>query len=377
MTTTHQDIIARLVEISSAPEKAIRAAVQNTGKNAFGYFPPRVPEELIYAAGYLPVGMWGGRTEFVEADRYLQGFCCSVLRANMELGLRGSFHMLHGVLIPTLCDSLKCVAENWKAALPEIPAIPVVYPQNRASQEGIEYMVAELKRVCRELGNLCGRQITQYDVESAFYIYEAYRAAMREFVQQASRFPVTIGAKTRHLIIRAAQFMDKKDYTSLIVQLTEILKTLPDEPFFGLRVIPTGLMGEPMELLDLFEENQIAFVADDLSQESRLFRTPARKYGDAWEKMAYLIADVEGDTFLYDQYKKKGDLLIKMIHESKADAVVVLMMKFCDPEEFDYPILKEQLEAEHIPMLYLETDQQMESVEQLRTRIQSFSEMFL
>ncbi len=238
-------------------------------------------------------------------------------------------------------------------------------------------MVAELKRVCRELGNLCGRQITQYDVESAFCIYEAYRAAMREFVQQASRFPVTIGAKTRHLIIRAAQFMDKKDYTSLIVQLTEILKTLPDEPFFGLRVIPTGLMGEPMELLDLFEENQIAFVADDLSQESRLFRTPARKYGDAWEKMAYLIADVEGDTFLYDQYKKKGDLLIKMIHESKADAVVVLMMKFCDPEEFDYPILKEQLEAEHIPMLYLETDQQMESVEQLRTRIQSFSEMFL
>ena len=53
------------------------------------------------------------------------------------------------------------------------------------------------------------------------------------------------------------------------------------------------------------------------------------------------------------------------------------MTKFCDPEEFDYPILKEAMEKEHIPLLYLETDQQADNVEQLRTRIQSFGEMLL
>jgi len=51
------------------------------------------------------------------------------------------------------------------------------------------------------------------------------------------------------------------------------------------------------------------------------------------------------------------------------------MMKFCDPEEFDYPVYKAQLEAAGIPILYLEVDQQMESFEQIRTRIQSFAEM--
>ena len=51
------------------------------------------------------------------------------------------------------------------------------------------------------------------------------------------------------------------------------------------------------------------------------------------------------------------------------------MMKFCDPEEFDYPIYKKELDDAGIPILYLEVDQQIDSFEQLRTRIQSYAEM--
>ena len=50
-------------------------------------------------------------------------------------------------------------------------------------------------------------------------------------------------------------------------------------------------------------------------------------------------------------------------------------MKFCDPDEFDYPMVKEDMESAGIPMLTIEFEQQMESVGQLRTRIQSFAEM--
>ena len=54
-----------------------------------------------------------------------------------------------------------------------------------------------------------------------------------------------------------------------------------------------------------------------------------------------------------------------------------VMMEFCDPEEFDYPIYKKELEAAGIPMLYLEIDQQIDSFEQIRTRVQSFTEMLI
>ena len=70
-------------------------------------------------------------------------------------------------------------------------------------------------------------------------------------------------------------------------------------------------------------------------------------------------------------------MLIDLVREKKADAVVIFMMKFCDPEEFDYPIYKKELEAAGIPMLYLEIDQQIDSFEQIRTRVQSFTEMLI
>jgi len=64
-----------------------------------------------------------------------------------------------------------------------------------------------------------------------------------------------------------------------------------------------------------------------------------------------------------------------MVKQACADGVIVCMMKFCDPEEFDYPVYYQQLEAAGIPSLMIEIDQQTTSFEQVRTRIQSFSEV--
>ena len=138
------------------------------------------------------------------------------------------------------------------------------------------------------------------------------------------------------------------------------------------------LLSEPVEVLEIFDENNVAIVADDLSLGSRKWRTPAREdVADVFDKMAYRIADQIGDTFLYEADKKKGGMLIDMVKEKGADAVVVMMMKFCDPEEYDYPIYKAELAEAGVPELYLEIDQQLATFEQIRTRVQSFAEMLI
>ena len=50
-------------------------------------------------------------------------------------------------------------------------------------------------------------------------------------------------------------------------------------------------------------------------------------------------------------------------------------MKFCDPEEYDYPIVKKDLEQAGIPELYIEVEQQSVNVEQIRTKIQTFADI--
>ena len=85
--------------------------------------------------------------------------------------------------------------------------------------------------------------------------------------------------------------------------------------------------------------------------------------------------DQRGCPFLYEVEKTRGQMLIDLVRQYKADAVVTMLMKFCDPDEFDYPIYKAELEEAKIPHLYLEVEQQMDSFGQAGTRIQSFAEM--
>lgn len=368
-------LIDQLEAIALRPDKAVANAINETGKEAIGCFPIYTPEEIVYAAGYLPVGMWGGKTEIRQADKYLQSFCCSIMRSNIEYGMKGTYDSLKAVILPTFCDTLKCVCENWKVAVPQVPVIPVVYPQNRLLEAGYIYLMTEFNRVKSEIENIKGEKISDEKLEEAFDIYEKYRETMREFVEVAKDYPNTINTRVRHLIIKASYFMDKKEYTDLMTKIVAGLKSNPKEEFTGTRIVATGLIGEPVELLDVFVENNIAIVVDDFAQESRQFRVPARLEGNAIEKMAYRIVDQRGCTFLYEEEKTKGKMLINMVKESNAQAVVVIMMKFCDPEEFDYPIIKEEIEKANIPMLYIETDMQLDSYEQIRTRVQSFTEM--
>lgn len=370
----YKALIDELKNIASTPGKSILASAEESGKEPFGCFPLHTPEELVYAAGYLPVGLWGGKTELKLSDKYLQGFCCTIIKANVEFGMNGTYNMLKGVIIPTLCDTLKCVSENWIYACPNIPVIPIAYPMLRKLEGGEKYCVEEFRHVQKRLEEISGKAISEDAIEAAFNIYETYRETMREFVELAAEYPLIFDAKTRHLIIKAAYFMDKVKYTSMVKEIIAEVKQLPKEEA-KLRIIASGVLSEPVEILDILTENGIAIVGDDLSQESRMWRTPARKEGSALEKMAGIIADQKGDTFLYEQEKYKGAMLIEQAKAKNADGVIYFQMKFCDPEEFDYPIVKKELEAEGLPLLYLEVDQLMDSVEQLRTRIQTFAEL--
>ncbi|SCJ96312.1 (R)-2-hydroxyglutaryl-CoA dehydratase subunit beta [uncultured Eubacterium sp.] len=375
---SYLNTIEQLCDAALHPGKTILATREETGKDLVGCFPLHTPEEIVYAAGCVPVGMWGGRTEIQLADKYLQSFCCSIMRTNVELAMKGTYDMLKAVIIPTFCDTMKCIVENMKLAMPKVPTIAMAYPQHRTLSAGVEYTVSEIKRVRHQLELILGKIITERQIEEAFAVYEEYRQAMRRFTETSAEHPDIITARKRHLLIKAGQFMDKAIYTRMIKEINRGLEDELPSGFQGTRVVVTGLLAEPIEMLEIFDENHVAIGADDLSLGSRLWRTPAREdVTDVFQKMAWRVADQKGDTFFYDSEKKKGQMLLDLVKEKKADGIIVLMMKFCDPEEYDYPIYKEEVESASVPMLYLEIDQQLTSFEQIRTRVQSFTEMLL
>jgi len=298
------------------------------------------------------------------------------MKANLEYGLSGTYKSLSAVVIPTFCDTLKCIGEVWKTAVEAPKIIAFVYPQNRKLGAGTEFMEREMLRLQKEMEAITGNIIKEEDLERSIAIYNEYRKTAREFISISPDYPKTIDAKTRHNVLKAAFFMDKKEYTSKLKSVIEELKTKKSERSTEKSVVITGLLAEPDEFLDLFAENNILIAADDLVQESKQFRTDVPAEGtSALNRLALRVAEMDGCSLLYDYGKSRGQKIIDMVKKTKADGVVVSMLKFCDPEEFDYPIYKKEIEEAGIPMLYLEIEQKMDSVEQLRTRIQTFAEM--
>lgn len=366
------EIINKLQAIVANPKKVVEDYKKETGKGVIGILPLYAPEEIIHAAGYLPVGIWGGQTSIKKAGTYLPAFACSIMQSVMEMELNGVYDCLDAILISVPCDTLKCLSQKWKG---KSPVIQFTHPQNRKLEVANIFLTEEYKIVRAKIEAIIGYKITDEAINKSIEIYNENRKVMREFVEVAALYPQIIDPVKRHTIMKSRFFVEKSKHTEIVKELIKELKALPVVPWKGKKVILTGIMAEPNELLEIFNEYDVAVVADDLAQESRQFRVDVPEGNDPLYRLAKAWQDFDGCALATDTDKIRGKMLIDMTEKYKADAVFVCMMKFCDPEEFDYPIYYAQFEKEGIKNLYIEIEQQSTSFEQARTKVQSFVEM--
>ena len=116
---------------------------RNEDQKAIGCIPYFAPSELVDAAGMYPIELWGGDTEVSRANGYYPAFYCSILVTLMERALRGEYDYLSGVIIPTTCDGLRNLEENWKFAKPEMPVMSLVQPVNRSHPAALDYFLSD------------------------------------------------------------------------------------------------------------------------------------------------------------------------------------------------------------------------------------------
>lgn len=365
-------IMNELTEISKNPTKAVEDFTNKTGKGAVGVMPVYAPEELIHASGYLPVGIWGGQKSIKKARTYLPPFACSIMQSVMEMQIEGAYDDLKAVLISVPCDTLKCLSQKWKGSS---PTIVFTHPQNRKIEAANRFLVEEFKIIKSKLENILGVEITEEEIEKSIEVYNKNRTAMREFVKIAADYPHIIDPISRHAVIKSRYFMEKSEHTALVSELNEEIKKLDKKEWKGKKVVLTGITAEPDELLEIFKEYDIAIAADDLAQESKQFRIDVPAGDSPLSRLAQWWQNFDGCSLATNVKKPRGQMLIDMVKENNADAVIVCMMKFCDPEEFDYPIYYKQLQDASINNILIEIDQETTSFEQIRTRINSFSEM--
>jgi len=348
-----------------------------SGQKVMGVIPYYAPEELIHAAGVFPIGCWGGQTSISKANTYLPPFACPLMQSVMEFAMNGVYDNLDAFLASAPCDTLKCITQDLITEVPYIKMITCMYPQNNKLEGAVLYLINELRKIKRQLEELTGRKISETAISESIKIYNKNREAMMDFTEIAGKNPGIISARMRHTVIKARQFMDKAEHTELMLELNEILRNMPKAEVPGQKIVLAGIMAEPMELLDIFDELRFYIVGDELAQESRQFRNPVPNGLDQIERLARQWQNVDNCGLVFDPAKKRTTYIANMAKELGADGVIFCQMKFCDPDEYDYPWVKKALDKVEIPILNLEIDINLRSMEQARTRLQAFSEQIM
>ena len=374
-------LLTKFNEIACNPAKQLKD-YKAKGLKAIGCMPYYVPEELVYAGGMVPFGMWGSNNKTAtKAKEYCATFYCTIAQLDLEMLLDGTMDLLDGVITPTICDTLRPMSQNIRVSMSEkMPVIFLAHPQNRFADYGLKFTCSQYENIRKELEAIRGAKITDDEIREAIKVYNVSRVERRRFVKLAAKHADVITARKRCDVLKANYFMLKDEYNKMLIELNNELEALPVCNWKGAKVVTSGIICDNPTLLKIFEDNDVCIVADDVAHESRSFRVDCPETaGDPMMALAMQFAAQDYDVLLYDPQSNKnrrGEFVADLCKASGADGLVLFMQQFCDPEEMEYPSLKKALDDAGVKYIKLGIDQQMRDFGQAATAIQAFAESF-
>ena len=369
---TISELLDRFHAVASDP-KAQLDAYLSAGEKVVLTAPVYTPEELIHAMGAVPMGAWGADLELQESKKYFPAFLCSIVQSITELGMRGVYDGVSAIVIPSLCDSLKVLGQNWKYAVPSIPFIPMTYPQRRETDYGIAFTRAGYERVIREVEAATGLTFSEEKLAASLAVYNEHNAAMRKLAAVLAGHS-EITAQQRSDIFKSAFFLRKEEHTALVSELIDRLAEVqPGKE--KVKILISGILTDAPALNEILDEYGMHIVFDDVAAQSRQYRVDSPDDGEPLDRLARKFASMGNCSLLYDPKKERIEMLIRAAADTGAKGILIVQTKFCDPEEFDSPLIRKACAAAGLPCAVIEADRQMVNYEQARTVVETFRDL--
>lgn len=369
------EIIEFLQEVAENPDWQVRQWKEQEKRKVIGFLLTDVPEELIYAAGFFPYGISGGQARLDFADAHLQNWSCSFIRSSLSLALEGKLDFLDGLIIPQTCDTTRTVSGIWQHANP-LPFLQEYrLPRQVDRPSARDYLIYELTRLKVELEKFSGREITTKKIKESIVLYNSNRNLLAKLFVLHEQNPAAISNKELYTIIKAAMLMPRETLNQYLNELVNILNSEKAAPETKVRLFISGTLLEPLDILDYIDENGGVVVGDDLKNGFRYIDGQVQETGDPLEALADRQLK-RIPSACYDlPHNPRRHFLVKTAREKKVRGVILLHLKHCEPENYDYYDNIQALEENGIPAMRIETEFVSAPSGQIRTRVEAFLEM--
>jgi benzoyl-CoA reductase subunit C len=330
----------------------------------------------------LPVGLNGAgdRLDIQYADARFGSFICSIIKTTLEMGLTKHLDPFDGLLFSSICDSARNLCFVMKRNFPDLYTDFLHLPHNPNSPASVDFLVSEYRRLQEQLERISGTTMTTRALSESLETYNENRRLTRQLYDERARNPQLIRTSELYALVRAGNFLPVEQHTQLLRQTVHDLPSRTGKQRDSIRVIIEGSFCEqpPLDLIKILEAAGCYIVDDDFNLGPRWFFKDVPVNGDPVRALAdgYANASVYSSV-RHDFRKPRHKGLIEKARRRNADAVILLIAKFCEPAYFDYVLFKQELEKEGIPHLLMEFEEKMFTFERLRTEVETFVESLL
>jgi len=367
-------ILEELKKIAEAPFPYLRNWKKRTGKRILGYFCTNTPEEIIRAAGVLPVRLLGSKESISLASRHLQSYSCSLIQSSLEGALKGDLDFLDGTVFPHTCDSIQRLSDIWAENMPFPFHWDLILPVKLHTESARAYLIQELRRFREGLQGFIGRAIADDDLRASIALANENRSLLRECYRRRAENPGLFSGAEFLALVNTAAFLPQEEHTAKIKEVLSYPEGKVPFPPDRVRLFLAGSVCDQSPFLDLFENSGPSIVGDDLCTGWRYFAEDVIQEGDPLEALADRFIRRVPCPCKYNPSVDRGEDFVRRVVASRAQGVVFVLLKFCDPHAFDYPYLKGKLEERKVPSLLLEIEPGGVPLGAVQTRLEAFVE---
>jgi len=363
--------------------RELREHAKNGGKVVATYC-VFVPEELVWAAGAIPVGLCAGTQFSVPiAEEVLPRNTCALIKSSFgfKLGKICPYvQASHLIVGETTCDGKKKMFEM----LGQYQPVYVMEVPNKKTAASRQLWLEEVRAFKGVLEKLTQNEITAENLSAATQLTNQRRRALKRLYDLRKARPVPISGKDALLVTQVSFYDDAGRCTRQVSALCDELdKRVAKGEGVALEDAPRILIsGSPMaipnwKLHHLLETAGAVVVCEESCTGTRHFSDLVAPGSDGLDGALNTIAEryMNIHCACFTPNNERLDDIVNLTKEYRADGVIHYNLQFCHTYANEAVRVEKRLEEEGIPLLRIETDYGDEDTGQLKTRIEAFLEM--
>lgn len=351
---------------------------REAGGKVVGHFQVYFPEEIVHAAGMLPLKVRGATIECVRAASHFGSYLCSIPKTSLELALSQRIELDMFVTQP-ICDAARNLAAVWGRNF-AYPCEILYLPQNAASSYSIQYLRGEYERFRHEVEEIAGREITDDDLRNSLVVFNENRALLRDLYTIKQDTPRLISVEEAYVLVAVGGLIPREEHNDLLRTVLPLIKHRTTQPRDKIRVVfeggfceqpPLGLLRTIGQACDVVDDDLfigLRWILEDVPLDGK---DPLFNLAEAYlESSSY-------SPVQHDLRKPKEKMLLKRVRDSGAEAVIITAAKMCEPALDEQVTYTHALDEAGIAYFVCEFEENMIDFDNLETQLETFIENLL